>query len=70
MNYVAFWILATYWIGYCTFFVTVFPINEALLASGQQLTAKTFWQALLWTTVLSVLWPFFVIRFWRRYARS
>jgi hypothetical protein len=70
MDLWAFWVLAIFWLGYCTFFVTVFPINEALLASGQPLTAKTFWPALLLTTVMSLFWWLFVIIYGRRYARS
>jgi len=70
MNLLVFWILAIYWIGYCTFFVTVFPINETLLASGNPLTAKTFWPALFLTMMMSLFWWLFVIIYGRRYVRS
>jgi hypothetical protein len=70
MNLLVFWILAIFWFGYCTFFVTVFPINETLLASGKPLTAKTFWPALLLTMAMSLFWWLFVIIYGRRYVRS
>lgn len=66
MNLLTFWILAIYALGYCAFFVTVFPINENILVAGGTKDWSSFWLALLLTTAMSLLWPYFAIRYYVR----
>lgn len=71
MNLLTFWILATYLLGYGAFFVTIFPVSERILANGDPYNARTYWSSLFWATVLSLVWPWFLVLYaWRHHARS
>ena len=70
MNLLTFWVLATYALGYCAFFVAAFDYNETFLAGEQPRNTRTFWLALAVTTGVSLGWPWFLYRYWRRHARS
>jgi hypothetical protein len=66
MDLLIFWVCGIYALGYCAFFVTAFPINEEMLAASGATDWTSFWLALLLTIPMSLLWPYFAIRYYVR----
>jgi hypothetical protein len=64
MDLLVFWICAIYGLGYCAVFMVMFPIVEAKWTGGTQTNWRSFWPALLLTTVLSLWWPVTTVHFY------